>query len=156
EKRRAGADRPAEVISTKSDRASSAEILFEERDGPGPRLFRMHGMEGRAIVALEAVVGVGVEDDLGRLAGFFQRVAKFVDFGDWNEGVLAAEKRQHRRIEAVDVVDRSLRAGLRRLHDPAAIVRRGGSDSRIAACGQKGNAPAHAESDGAERRLYFL
>ena len=98
----------------------------------------MHGMERRAIVAHEAVVGVGIEDYLGRLAGFLERVAKFVHFGDRNERVLAAEERQDGGLETVDVFDWRLDARLARLDDSAAVVRRGGSDSGIAACGQEG------------------
>src|SRR3984957_8789834 len=116
----------------------------------------MHRMEWRAIVAHEAVIGVGVEDYLGGLAGFLEGVAKFVHFGDRNECVLAAEKRQHRRLEAIDVLDWRLAARLPRLDDPAAIVGRGGSDSRIAACGHEGDATTHAESCRAERGPYFL
>ena len=116
----------------------------------------MHGMERRAVVAHEAVVGVGIEDHLGRLAGFLQRVAKFVHFGDRNEGVLAAEERQDGGLETIDVFDWRLDARLARLDDAAAVVRRGGSDSGIAACGQETDASAHAEPGGAERGLYFF
>src|SRR5579862_1115946 len=116
----------------------------------------MDGVERGAIVAHEAVVGVGVEYYLGRLAGFLQRVAKFVYFGDRNERVLAAEKRQHRALETVDVFDRRLDSRLPRLDDPAAIIRRGGSDSGIAACGHEGDTSAHAEASGADGVLCFL
>ena len=97
-------------------------------------------VERRAIVAHEAVVGVGIEHYLGRLAGLLQRVAKFVHFGNRNERVLAAEERQHRALETVDVFDWRLDSRLPRLDDPAAIVRRGGSDSGVAARGHEGDA----------------
>src|SRR5260370_42342764 len=46
--------------------------------------------------------------------------------------------------------------GIQRYPTPPAIVRRSGSDCGIAACGQKSNPSAHAESDRAKRRLNFL
>src|SRR5216683_2559408 len=107
EKRRAGDSRPVvKMIATIYARSASTEILFKERDRLAPRFLGMHRMKRRTIVAHEAVVGVGIENHLGRLACLLERVAKLVNFGDRDERIFAAEECQHRRLETLDIINR--------------------------------------------------
>src|SRR2546425_5261649 len=120
----------------------SAEIVPEEGDGLRPRLFRMLRMVRRALLAHETVIGVTIEDDLRRLAGFGQRVTEFVDFGQRNERVLATEECEHGTLEIGGIVDRRSAAGLPGPDHPTAIKWRGRVNVAVAHRRQKRDAAA--------------
>src|SRR5260370_34362926 len=61
------------AVSQPTCRDASGEMLGEEREQPSPRVGRGHLVVAARAVAHEAVAGVGVDDDLARMAGLAGR-----------------------------------------------------------------------------------
>jgi len=127
-------------------------MTVEPREGPGPGIGRFVGAIVGTLVAVEAVAGVFVADNVGIDAGIRQRGAQLFDVVDRDRRVLVAEEAEPRRFQCGDFADE--RGELREAtgDDPAAVEAHRGAE-RAAQAGKERDAPTEAKADDADVRV---
>src|SRR2546426_9053326 len=116
---------------------SGLQMLREDPPEPRPRVLGRGLLVRGALVAEEAVVGAGVDDDLDRLAAAPGLRLQLLDALEWDERVLLAEEGEHGALELRRLLERDAAPveGHARLDLVGELAR-----------GEVGHPPAHAEA----------